>query len=105
MYPNVGSFLSGMWRGVPNCNKATDHGCSADELLNVNCSALRFINSQTCRYWVTGGGARHHPPGAMHLFRGEVFAWIYGMIMLDAINMVEKGLEKAASRKHLLEGT
>ena len=40
-----------------------------------------------------GKGAAHHPTRAGHLFRGEVFAWQYGMVLLDALLTIKKDLE------------
>ena len=56
------------------------------------------------RYWPSGGGARHHPGSGWHMLRGEAFAWTHGNILLDAIYMIEKDMEKGLSHKHMLGG-
>lgn len=42
--------------------------------------------------YAKGRGASHHPPRGMHLQRGELLAYNYLHIILDAINMIEEDL-------------
>ncbi len=43
-------------------------------------------------YYGGGHGANWHPSAAFHLLRGEFIAWIYGLILYEAIEMVESEL-------------
>ena len=43
--------------------------------------------------YAKGRGAGHHPPRGMHLQRGELLAYNYLHIFVDAINMIEEDLE------------
>ncbi len=46
-----------------------------------------------CRYGSDNQkGADWHPTRAFHMLRGEAIAWLYGLILLDTLHMVEGAL-------------
>lgn len=49
-------------------------------------------------------GANWHPTRAFHMLRGEALAWIYALIMLEAVQGVHEALAGGASKEHLLQG-
>ena len=58
-----------------------------------------------------GAGANWHPPAGMHLLRGEILAYNYVHVTLDAIDMVETALKELgegndtpAKREEMVEG-
>lgn len=51
-----------------------------------------------------GKGANWHPTRAFHMLRGEAIAWIFSLVMLETVQMVESGL-KVKSQADLLKGT
>lgn len=51
-----------------------------------------------------GNGAPHHPPRGMHMQRGELLAYNYLHIFLDAVNMISADI-KTKSLSELSIGT
>jgi hypothetical protein len=51
-----------------------------------------------------GGGAKHHPSKAFHMWRGEAIVWLHALTLLDAIYMLEKDLQTGKSRADLAKG-
>ena len=54
--------------------------------------------------YAVGNGASHHPPRGMHMQRGELLAYNYLHIFLDAVNMI-KGDLKTKTLSELSIGT
>jgi hypothetical protein len=53
-----------------------------------------------------GNGANWHPSAAFHMLRGEMLVWIYGLVLFEAIDLVEHelkelSLEEIANSKSL----
>jgi hypothetical protein len=64
---------------------------------------LKFVNLEMSRFHPTGGGARHHPSSGVHLMRGEALAWYHAHMLLDAIYMVERDIERGEKHDTLLK--
>ena len=43
--------------------------------------------------YAVGNGAPHHPPRGMHMQRGELLAYNYLHIFLDAVNMISADIK------------
>ena len=56
------------------------------------CGSLKFFSKEATVFGSGRGGARHHPTRAGHMFRGEMFVWQYGMILLDAMFSIQEEL-------------
>eukprot|EP00602_Paraphysomonas_sp_CaronLab_P001648 CAMPEP_0185032004 /NCGR_PEP_ID=MMETSP1103-20130426/19815_1 /TAXON_ID=36769 /ORGANISM="Paraphysomonas bandaiensis, Strain Caron Lab Isolate" /LENGTH=486 /DNA_ID=CAMNT_0027567733 /DNA_START=228 /DNA_END=1688 /DNA_ORIENTATION=- len=98
----TGISLSGMNLGATypaeTCRKHStvwgkDKECNAGAIFEK--CALKFLTKEAAVYGL-GSGARWHPTRGIHLLRGELIAWLYGLTLLDALYM---------TRKELSEGT
>lgn len=50
------------------------------------------------RFGQPGGfGAKHHPTASSHLLRAEAIAWVHGLVLLDAIDLVRSDLEAVSA--------
>lgn len=49
-------------------------------------------------------GAKHHPSWGMHLLRGELIAYNYAFIIMDAVLMIEE-FQKNSTNEEALKGT
>jgi hypothetical protein len=65
-----------------------------------------WLTMDAAYYGVTGttAGKKWHPSVGMHLLRGEVLAYHYAYILLDAIHLVEKKLKKGTDKKTISNG-
>ena len=61
------------------------------------CSALLRYGSDNQK------GANWHPTRAFHMLRGEAIAWIFALVMLEAVQTVEAGL-RTSTKAQLLNG-
>jgi hypothetical protein len=52
----------------------------------------------------SGRGGSWHPSVGMHLLRGELLAYNYAYILLDAINEIQQRLSTGADTFELLKG-
>ena len=95
----VGRFTGMMW---PHYNGAGPHGFSVWTKGDRG-DALPFRGpcyNEGGSHWMThetaeftkGGGASWHPPAGMHLLRGELLAYNYLHVLIDAMNMLEKDM-------------
>ena len=48
---------------------------------------------EAAKYTATSHGKKWHPSAGMHLLRGEIIAFRYSYILLDAIYTVQEGLK------------
>ena len=55
--------------------------------------------SQEATHYGSGHGANWHPSAAFHLLRGEFIVWLYGLILYDAIEMVEMELKTSSAEQ------
>ena len=56
---------------------------------------------EAAKYTATSHGKKWHPSAGMHLLRGEIIAFRYSYILLDAIYTVQAGLK--LHKSHLLK--
>jgi hypothetical protein len=96
---SVGRFTGAMY---PHYNGVAPHGFSVwakgDEGDAMNFRGPCY--EEGGNHWYTkdaaifskGSGANWHPPAGMHLLRGEILAWSYAHVTMDAIDMVETAL-------------
>lgn len=60
--------------------------------------ALRFLNAEVKKYGL-GHGANWHPTIAIHLLRGELIVWLYGLTLLDAMFTIQELLSDTSPEK------
>ena len=56
------------------------------------------------RSYGAGAGAKWHPSRAFHMLRGEAITWLYTMMLLDAMLMVESDMKNNTGLAALSEG-
>jgi hypothetical protein len=87
-YPGVAGSGVNMWTNYPKslCQKVPgtifQKSCNPDAIYS-SC-ALKFLNAEL-RYYGLGHGAKWHPTVGIHLLRGELLVWLYGLTLLDAM--------------------
>ena len=100
-YPSVGAHGLALW-GEANSHclvqwNGTLTRCVAAELIGGRFPCLseggpHIMTAEFLSVFGSGATHSHHPPAGQHLFRGEMIAYIYGHIFLDALAAVEQGL-------------
>lgn len=101
------SFVHGfnVWEENRNCKTIDKKGANKEFCNGIDavqgCTGMRFLTKEASVYGsVDGRGAGWHPPRAFHMLRGEAFAWLYTLPLLDSIYMVEKDM-KSFSKEEL----
>ena len=115
---SVGRFTGAMY---PHYDGVAPHGFSVwgkgdlGDAMNFrgDCyenGGLHWMTLDAAKY-SKGSGSNWHPPAGMHLLRGEILAYNYVHVMLDAIDMVETALKQLgngndtpAKRKEMVDG-
>ena len=98
---SVGRFTGAMY---PHYNGVAPHGFSVwtrgelGDAMNFrgDCyeeGGLHWMTFDAAKY-SKGSGANWHPPAGMHLLRGEILAYNYVHVAMDAIDMVETALNE-----------
>jgi hypothetical protein len=87
-YPSVSGSGVNMWTTYPKSlcqnvpGKIFQKSCNPDAIYS-SC-ALKFLNAELQEYGL-GHGAKWHPTAALHMLRGELLVWLYGLTLLDAM--------------------
>jgi hypothetical protein len=90
-----------MWTKYPNglCSTLKEGGeifkkeCTASAIYE-SCS-LKFLTSDLKTYGL-GRGAAWHPTVGIHLLRGELLVWLYGVTLLDSLFTTRELLSRAS---------
>mmetsp|Transcript_1648 Transcript_1648/g.2635 ORF Transcript_1648/g.2635 Transcript_1648/m.2635 type:complete len:589 (+) Transcript_1648:1216-2982(+) len=96
-YSGIGIHGFNVWEKNKHCTfvnektKLTESGCNGID--SVQKCALRFMTKEAAEYGSGKNGAKWHPSRAFHLLRGEAIAWLYTMILLDSVYMLETALK------------
>lgn len=96
-----------VWEGNPKATAKfkdgrTKTGVNAADAGIPKDTAVRFFSKEAARFDnPRGGGARHHPSKAFHMWRGEEIVWLHALTMLDAIFMIEKDLQAGQKKEEL----
>eukprot|EP00602_Paraphysomonas_sp_CaronLab_P010572 CAMPEP_0185031500 /NCGR_PEP_ID=MMETSP1103-20130426/19009_1 /TAXON_ID=36769 /ORGANISM="Paraphysomonas bandaiensis, Strain Caron Lab Isolate" /LENGTH=548 /DNA_ID=CAMNT_0027567043 /DNA_START=103 /DNA_END=1749 /DNA_ORIENTATION=+ len=64
--------------------------------------AIKFLRKEGAKFGL-GGGAKHHPTASIHMLRGELLVWLYGLPLLDALYMVQGDLKGGSTVNTLRE--
>jgi hypothetical protein len=94
-YPN------GICQSVPEGRQIFKKECTAAAIYD-SC-ALKFLTSDL-KVYGTGRGAAWHPTVGIHLLRGELLVWLYGVTLLDAL-FTTRELLSNDSYEAVLRGT
>lgn len=85
---------------------ASKRKCYDDEKNITGCSAIdvrgrcqseggpNWMTLEAAKYTATSHGKKWHPSAGMHLMRGEIIAYRYAYILLDAIYMVQRDMKQ-----------
>lgn len=97
-YRNVAVGGFNVWEPNPHCvvfDSAKNQNKTCNGIDAAEGCTLKFMSYEASLYG-SGHGANWHPSQAFHLLRGEFIAWIYGLILYDAIAMVELDLQSSS---------
>lgn len=101
-YAKIGYHGFNVWEPNPKCDilKPSKTSCSGMDAAQ-GCK-MKFMTKEAAYYGATEStkGANWHPTRGFHMLRGEAISWLYALILLDSINMVEKD-QKSDSTENL----
>ncbi|RYG59418.1 hypothetical protein EON64_20250, partial [archaeon] len=93
-YPYAAVHGFNVWENNGECvaekngRNATCNGLDA-----VEGCAMKFMRKEASLYGQPSGkGAGWHPTRAFHMLRGEALAWLYGLVLFDAVFMLQQDL-------------
>ena len=88
----------------PFTNKSCDIADVMEALPCAQKGGPLFLTKEMSAYSIGGYRHTHHPPTGQHLLRGEIMAYNYAHILLDAIYTLQEGLSEKKSMSALNQG-
>lgn len=93
----LGADLWGTYKGATLCDDAPEmKGLACSPEVFYDKCLMKMMRKEAAAYGF-GRGARHHPGKGMHQARGEIIAFLYSLIFLDALYSAQRALQGAAA--------